>query len=119
MKQRGRKPAAALEVFPRPHLIASSTPAESPPAPAHLGDEERQIWDGIVRQWRGTDASLALLTSGLESHMRARQCREVIAQDGMTVLGRDNEIKSHPLLGPERAAHRAFAQVLRQLNIKV
>ena len=39
--------------------------------PAHLGEPEQQIWREVLRDYRGTNAALAVLASGLESHMRA------------------------------------------------
>ena len=96
------------------------TPAPDPPEPpAHLGEPEQQIWREVLRDYRGTNAALAVLASGLESHMRARQCREAIAEDGMTVPGRDDQLKPHPLLAVERGAMRAFQQTFRALGIKV
>src|SRR5262249_12691292 len=91
MKQRGRKSAASLSVFPKPHIVASAPPSDPPEPPAHLGEPEQQIWREVLRDYRGTNAALAMLASGLESHMRARQCREAIAEDGMTVPGRSVE----------------------------
>jgi len=101
VKQRGRKSAASGGIFPRPHLIAPLPPSNFPAAPSHLGQEETRIWDDVVREYRGTDASLALLTSGLECHLRARECRETIAREGMVVFGRDDQAKAHPLLAVE------------------
>jgi hypothetical protein len=72
----------------------------------------------VLRDYRGTNAALAVLASGLESHMRARQCREAIAEDGMTVPGRDDQLKPHPLLAVERGAMRAFQQTFKALGIK-
>jgi putative tryptophan/tyrosine transport system substrate-binding protein len=43
----------------------------------------------VLRDYRGTNAALAVLASGLESHMRARQCREAfsaIAKSGAGAL---------------------------------
>ena len=119
MKQRGRKSAAALSVFPKPHLVASATASDPPQPPAHLGEPEQRIWNDVVREWRGTDAALALLASGLESHQRGRLAALCIAEQGMVVDGANGQLKPHPLLSVERAAMRAFAQTFRQLGIKV
>jgi hypothetical protein len=119
MKQRGRKSAASLSVFPKPHLVPSAPPSEPPAPPSHLGEPEQRIWCDVLRDWRGTDASLALLASGLESHQRGRLAAQCIANEGMVVEGANGQPKPHPLLSVERAAMRAFAQVFRQLGIKV
>jgi len=119
MKQRGRKSAASLSTFPRPHLGPESPVRDVPAAPSHLGEPEQRIWNDVVRDYRGTDASLALLASGLESHQRGRLAAQCIADQGMVVEGANGQPKPHPLLSVERAAMRAFAQVFRQLGIKV
>jgi len=118
MKQRGRKSRAFLETFPEPTLVEPSPSRDIPAAPAHLGAQEKQIWRDVLAEFKGTHASLSLLTSGLESHMRARLCAEQIAREGMTVEGTAGQMKPHPLLLIERAAMRSFAQVFRQLGIK-
>jgi hypothetical protein len=73
----------------------------------------------VLREYRGTEASLALLASGLEAHERARQCREAIAREGLTVDGADHQQKAHPLLAVERSAWRSFMQTFKLLNLKV
>ena len=118
MKQRGRKSPATLSVITGPRLVATSPPDILPPPPDHLGAPEQQIWRDILRDWRGTDASLAVLASGLEVLQRARECRQVINEEGLTVTGRDGQVKAHPLLIAERAAHKQFQATLKQLGIK-
>ena len=114
LKQRGRKSAATLLAFGKPRLIASSPADEPPPCPAHLGAPERQIWADVISNWAGSRASFAVLTAGLEAHQRARECREIIASEGLTVTG-----KAHPLCTVERDARRAFQQTFKALGIKI
>jgi P27 family predicted phage terminase small subunit len=118
VKQRGRKSKASLSVVGGPRLVSTSPPDNLPPPPEHLGEPEKQVWRDILRDWKGTDASLAVLASGLEVLQRARECREIIAVEGMTVTGRDGQTLAHPLLLAERASHKQFQQTLRQLGIK-
>ncbi|MGB3744674.1 MAG: P27 family phage terminase small subunit [Xanthobacteraceae bacterium] len=120
MRQRGRKSAAQLSILgTRPHLVASSPPDVPPAPPPHLGEPERQIWDDVVRDFRGTSAAFAVLTSGLEAHMRARECRAILAEEGLTVTGRDGQTKAHPLCTVERQYLKAFQQTFHQLKIKL
>jgi P27 family predicted phage terminase small subunit len=119
VKQRGRKSAAALAILGTPRLISSSPSADQPPPPDHLGEPEKQIWRDILRDWKGTDASLAVLASALEILQRAHECRQIIDDEGLTVTGRDGQVKAHPLLIAERAAHKQFQTTLRQLGIKI
>jgi phage terminase small subunit len=51
--------------------------------------------------------------------MRARQARETIDDEGMTIIGRDGQPKAHPLCTVERDARRAFQQTFRSLGIKL
>jgi P27 family predicted phage terminase small subunit len=73
----------------------------------------------VVREFRGTRSSLSVLTSGLEAHQRARECREIIDDEGLTIAGRDGQAKSHPLLSAEREARKQFMLTFKQLGIKV
>jgi P27 family predicted phage terminase small subunit len=118
VKQRGRKSAALVAFGPR---LVSQSPANEPPPtpPAHLGEREKQIWSDIVADWTGSRASFAVLTAGLEAHQRAREARETIDAEGLTVVGRDGQSKAHPLCTVERDARRAFQQTFRQLGIKI
>lgn len=86
--------------------------------PAHLRQNEHDLWVAIVRENRFEDAaSLALLRTALESHQRARMCREVIDKDGQTFRDRFGQVRSHPLLAAERDARSAFIQAMRVLNL--
>jgi P27 family predicted phage terminase small subunit len=118
MKQRGRKSAASLSVLRGPRLVVSQPADAPPPPPDHLGDPEKQIWADVVADWRGTRVSFAVLASGLEAHQRARECREIIETEGLTVVGRDGQSRSHPLCTVERDAHAAFQRTLKTLGIK-
>lgn len=119
MKQRGRKSAASLSVLRGPHLVASRPADVRPPPPPHLGEPERAIWDAITGEWKGTSASFFVLVSTLEAHQRAREAREVIGEEGMTIVGRDGQPKAHPLCSVERDARAAFQRGLKQLGIRV
>ena len=122
-KERPRHPTVEAEVGraqrSRPHLISSSSPDDPPRPPDHLGEPERQIWNAVIADFKGRSASYFVLLSGLESHQRAREAREIIDSEGMTQLGRDGQSKAHPLCTVERDARRAFAQVFRSLGIKL
>jgi P27 family predicted phage terminase small subunit len=119
MKQRGRKSAASLSVLGRPRLVASQPIEDLPPPPDHLADPERRIWTDVVRDWKGTSASYVVLVAGLEARQRARECREIISVEGLTITGRDGQIKSHPLCTVERDSAAAFQRTFRALGIKI
>src|SRR5262245_31144364 len=122
MKHRGRKnvydliePAAL-----RPQLADVPRRTRSPPAPNHLGEPECQIWKRTFSEYYlATDLAVDDLRTALEAHQRAREAREAIERDGMTVVGRDNQMKPHPLLAVERDARAQWLAAIKQLGIEL
>jgi hypothetical protein len=106
---------------PKPPRTRTRSVASRPkgkPAPPHLEAEERDLWTDITREYRFDDpASLALLRSALEAHMRVRRCRVQIDTQGETVTDRFGQVRSHPLLAAERDARAAFLAAMRALNL--
>jgi P27 family predicted phage terminase small subunit len=120
MRQKGRKSSrASLSLVGNPRVVSTSSPDDPLPPPPHLGEPERQIWGEVVADWRGTKVSFRVLTSALEMHQRARECRETIESEGLTIVGRDGQSRSHPLCSVERDANAAFLRGLKSLGIKV
>ena len=119
MKQRGRKSAAALSVIGTAPVV--HRPSYEPPTPPkHLDDPERQLWHDIFRDYNlASLASDAVLVTTLEAHQRARQAREQIDRDGMTIIGRDKQIKVHPLLAVERDARQQWLAGLKALGLEL
>ena len=102
-----------------PNLIPLPT-AKTPAAPAHLQEPEERLWAELTASHQFDDpASLALLRTALESHQRARRCREQIDRDGEAVRDKWNQIKCHPLLAAERDARASFLSAMRLLNLDV
>jgi P27 family predicted phage terminase small subunit len=118
MLQRGRKSRASLAVVPaRPRDDDRSPP---PPPPAHLGEPEQHLWTTTLADYAAaTQMSLAVLRTALEAHQRARECREVIARDGMTLPARGGQLKVHPLLATERDARQAFLAGVKALGLEL
>jgi P27 family predicted phage terminase small subunit len=119
MNQRGRKSRAALTVVGLQPAALQPRPESNPPEPPdHLGEPERQIWAGVFRDFDlSTEASIAVLCTALEAHQRARECREAVARDGMTLEGRDGQLKVHPLVAAERDARAAWLAGIRALGL--
>jgi P27 family predicted phage terminase small subunit len=93
---------------------------DPPPPPAHLGEPERLIWAGVFADFKlEVGVSIAVLTTALEAHQRAREAREAIEVDGMTVIGRDGQAKAHPLLAVERDARQAWLSGIRALGLEL
>jgi len=86
MKQRGRKSKTQLRVVgSKPKLVTSNNLDDPPRPPNHLGEPEQQIWNAVIGDWKGNGASYFVLLSGLEAHQRAREAREIIDDEGMTI----------------------------------
>jgi hypothetical protein len=99
----------------KPHL---STVSRLAPAPSHLDEPERQLWVGLVRDYKFDDqASLELLQSALEAKMRSRRCRERIDEEGETWRDDKGNLRPHPLLAAERSARASYLGIMRMLRL--
>jgi hypothetical protein len=120
MAQRGRKARihlvepAALRVQLGGHL--GSPPSEPPP---HLGDPERTIWAHAHEFELSNGLAEDVLIVALEAHQRARQAREIIDAEGLTVFDQRGQPKPHPLLATERDSRGAFLNGIRALGLKL
>jgi len=90
----------------------------SVPAPPHLSEEAKSIWDGIIDEYEIRDvAGLRILRVACEAFMRAQACREAIDHEGMTRPDRFGIMKPHALLAAERDARSQFLMALKHLNL--
>jgi P27 family predicted phage terminase small subunit len=124
MLQRGRKSKAQLTVIgfdeERMRSYDGGDKFAPPSAPDHLGKPEQKIWYDLFADFDlQTRAAHHVLTSALEAHQRARECRETIKTDGMTVTGRDGQLRPHPLLAVERDARQAWLAGVRALGLEL
>ncbi len=89
-------------------------------APKHLSKEAKKIWREIITEYAIDDiAGLKILRVALEAFDRAQAARETIDREGMTVLDKFNQTKSHPLLPIERDSRAAFLSGLKALNLDI
>jgi|RhiMethySRZTD1v2_1073278.scaffolds.fasta_scaffold154255_4 P27 family predicted phage terminase small subunit len=124
MKQRGRKSKAQLAVVGFDEDTWQSYKVddrfEPPTPPSHLGELERKIWRDVFADFDlPTKTAVYVLATALEAHMRAREAREAINKDGMTVTGRDGQLRSHPLLAVERDARQAWLAGIKTLGLEL
>jgi P27 family predicted phage terminase small subunit len=68
---------------------------------------------------RKTRTAINVLATCLEAHMRAREARELVEREGMTVVGRDGQTKVHPLLAVERDARQAWLAGIKALGLEL
>jgi P27 family predicted phage terminase small subunit len=119
MTKRGRKSRAELAVVPF-RTVRPRADFEAPSPPDYLGEPERQIWAGVFRDYDlSADVATAVLATALEAHQRARECREAIDRNGMTVTGRDGQVKVHPLLAVERDARAQWLAGVKTLGLEL
>jgi P27 family predicted phage terminase small subunit len=121
MRQPGRKSAAQLAIVPiDPPSHQRGSDFDPPPPPNHLGKPERQIWRDVFSDFDlSTKTAVVVLAAALEAHQRARECREMIKRDGMTVKCRDGQLRPHPLLAVERDARSAFLAAIKTLGLEL
>ena len=87
-------------------------------APGHLGTEAKKIWRDILFEYQIDDAAgLRILRVSLEAFDRAQAAREAIDREGMTIVDKSGQTKSHPLLPIERDNRAAFLAGLKALNL--
>lgn len=90
------------------------------PAPKHLSAEAKKFWTEILAEYSIDDAAgLRILRVALESFDRAQAAREAIDREGMTVIDKAGQNKSHPLLPIERDSRAAFLAGLKALCLDV
>jgi phage terminase small subunit len=58
-----------------------------------------------------------LLTMACEAWDRAAQAREIMAEDGIIVGGREAAVRPHPCIAIERDSRLAFARLIAQLSL--
>jgi len=87
-------------------------------APKHLSGEAAKIWKEILDEYSIDDAAgLRILRVALESFDRAQAARTAIDKDGLTVIDKAGQVKSHPLLPIERDSRAAFLAGLKALQL--
>ena len=117
MVHRGRK--NRFDLIDPPALRPVPAPNCQEP-PGHLGEPERAIWGHVLSDYSfSTETSIHVLASALEAHQRAREAREAVEREGMTIVGRDGQPKAHPLLAVERDARAAWLAGLKALGLEL
>ena len=90
----------------------------TPSAPSYLEAPEKALWREVLAVFDFSDAaSMAMLSTAMESHQRARRCRERIQTDGEALPDRWGQLKPHPLLAAERDARAAFIACMKALHL--
>jgi phage terminase small subunit len=112
----GGEPVPSVRDLPRkPFAPGNSLPRP----PKHLAHAvERRLWNALIASYDLADAaSLALLGTAMDSHARARRCRDQINAEGETVRDKWGQLRAHPLIGAEKDARNGWLQAMKALRL--
>jgi phage terminase small subunit len=92
-----------------------------PRPPGHLSQESKRFWTELLVGWPdiADPAGRLILQAALENRDTEQAARKQITRDGLTVVDKAGQLKSHPLLVVARDARAAFLAGLKQLNLDV
>jgi P27 family predicted phage terminase small subunit len=88
-----------------------------PSPPAHLSQSARDWWQITVDRYVLEEHHLRLLQLVCEAWDEAQKARAQLAQDGLTVPGREGGLRPHPCVAIERDARLAVARLVRELDL--
>src|SRR5262245_4693999 len=86
-------------------------------APSHLHTATQEWWLSVHRDYDLAEHHTRLLTLACEAWDRAWQAREIMAEDGIVIGGREAAVRPHPCIAIERDSRLAFARLVAQLNL--
>jgi phage terminase small subunit len=90
----------------------ASTLTPPVPAPAHLSEAAKHLWDSVAARKQISEGRQALLQSALEALDRANECREILAKEGLVkTTERTGAVHIHPLAKLECECRRQFATI--------
>jgi P27 family predicted phage terminase small subunit len=91
-----------------------------PKPPKNLSKKSKKLWKELQGEYQITDAAgLDLLTDYCEFYDRRQRAREIIQDDGITVLDRFKQVQAHPACRVERDSSAAMTRILKQLNLDI
>jgi P27 family predicted phage terminase small subunit len=99
---------------PSTHLLAVS---RTPKPPAHLSPESRKLWRTVVREWELGEDGFPILLQALEALDEVRRAQDVLKKDGITAIGRNNEVIAHPVCRLLKNSRDQFLRAWRQLDL--
>ncbi|OPY72236.1 MAG: hypothetical protein A4E63_01269 [Syntrophorhabdus sp. PtaU1.Bin050] len=88
--------------------------------PASLGKEAKVLWKQLVTEYAITDrGGLTILQVGLEAFSQMRTAEAIIKSDGLTLLDRWGQTKSHPLCSVVRDCRNQYLTSLKLLGVNI
>ena len=87
--------------------------------PRHLDEEEQALFRAVVAEFEVNDsASISLLTTAMEAHMRMREAGITLAKEGTVIKNRFGARTAHPAVAIERDARNDYLRAMKTLNLK-
>ena len=86
-------------------------------APAHLRSDTRAWWQSVLQDYDLAEHHVRLLTMAAEAWDRCHEAREILAEDGIVIGGREGGARPHPAIAIERDSLLAFARLIAQLSL--
>jgi P27 family predicted phage terminase small subunit len=87
------------------------------PPPDHLSASAKEWWQAIVSRYELQEHHLRLAQLMLEAWDQAQEAREMLAEEGLTVEGREGGTRPHPAAAILRDARLAVARLCRELDL--
>jgi len=85
--------------------------------PRHLNAEAAAWWSEVAGAYALEPHHIKLLTLAAEAWDRYCGSRDRLADEGVTVEGREGGMRPHPCVAIERDARSAFAAIVKQLGL--
>jgi P27 family predicted phage terminase small subunit len=92
--------------------------AKIPKPPKHLSAISRSWWSSVAREYNLQPTAYHLLTAACEALDRLNQARELIARDGLLIVGPRGGMRAHPAIAIERDSRIALARLIAALDLE-
>jgi P27 family predicted phage terminase small subunit len=87
--------------------------------PGHLSPRARRFWKQVTSAYVLEGWQAELLRRCCEQLDIADRAGSILEAEGLTIVGRFNQVKAHPAVDVQRAATLALARLLRELALDV
>jgi P27 family predicted phage terminase small subunit len=85
--------------------------------PKGLGKFGQNLWKATMKGAKASEHDLALLETACQLLDRIHNCRDRLAKEGLTTVGRYGQPVTHPLVEVERSAMAEFRACLKLLGL--
>jgi P27 family predicted phage terminase small subunit len=85
--------------------------------PSHLQPASKLWWSEIINTFYLESHHLKLLQLACEAWERCQEARKQLAEDGITIEGREGGMRPHPAIAIERDSVSRFAALVKQLGL--